>query len=256
MGAGGEALRCMRLYGEVGLEKSCLMNALCNKGKSLLFFAVGATPIFMRIQGGLTNMDGSKANSGKTCNVIGCHDAPRSGRAKWCEKHYYRNRRHGNPLANHTPATDMNLSERFWRHVPKQPDGECWEWQGTRQSHGYGHLRWGGKQVYAHRVAYLLANGQVPRGVHVMHSCDNPPCVNPQHLSTGSRTDNMQDMVRRGRQRHGGALFGWGQVEALRERYRGGERQIDLAVEFGVSPSSMHNLISGKTYRTPNGFAP
>lgn len=88
------------------------------------------------------------------------------------------------------------LSERFWPKVLKG-DG-CWEWQGARTPKGYGLIRLDGGLVYAHRVSWLLAKGD-PGELHVLHHCDNPCCVRPDHLFTGTRADNMQDMVRKGR---------------------------------------------------------
>lgn len=87
--------------------------------------------------------------------------------------------------------------ERFWSKVEKA-DG-CWNWNGYRDTKGYGAFGLDRKVQKAHRVAYILAFGEIPEGAHILHSCDNPPCVNPAHLRAGTRTDNMQDKVLRGR---------------------------------------------------------
>jgi hypothetical protein len=79
----------------------------------------------------------------------------------------------------------------------------CIEWQHGRTSKGYGSLRSQGKTVYAHRVMYELVYGPIPDGAYVLHSCDNPPCVNPVHLRAGSAKDNVDDMVSRGRAKNG-----------------------------------------------------
>lgn len=90
------------------------------------------------------------------------------------------------------------VAERFAeKTVPT--DGGCLEWTGTRFTNGYGMLGVGGKMLRAHRVAHELFIGPIPDGLHVLHSCDNPPCVNPAHLRTGTRIDNMQDKALRGR---------------------------------------------------------
>lgn len=75
----------------------------------------------------------------------------------------------------------------------------CWEWQGYRNPKGYGRIVYNGKPQLAHRVAYDLANGDLDPALVVMHSCDNPPCCNPKHLSQGTHTDNKHDSMRKGR---------------------------------------------------------
>jgi len=76
---------------------------------------------------------------------------------------------------------------------------ECWEWNGARNDHGYGRKMSGSKESYTHRLAWTWANGPIPSGGHICHSCDNPPCCNPHHLFLGTREDNMRDSVRKGR---------------------------------------------------------
>lgn len=114
----------------------------------------------------------------------------------------------------HTPE---NFAERFRAHVDKTgPDG-CWSWTGTTNGDGRGrvHVRFEGgckdgkrgKRVraYAYAIAWQLANGDLPEGATVCHHCDNPNCVNPEHLFIGTQTDNIRDMYAKGR----GNSFGW-----------------------------------------------
>ncbi len=82
--------------------------------------------------------------------------------------------------------------------MKKTPSG-CWEWQKYRTIAGYGQLRFRGRTTAAHRLAWELANGPIPEGLHVLHHCDNPPCCNPAHLFTGDDQANAQDAVRKGR---------------------------------------------------------
>lgn len=98
------------------------------------------------------------------------------------------------------PRRSKPLAERFWEKVRKS-DG-CWEWTGSRNAAGYGKLSEGAAgspRLRAHRVSWELANGPVPAGLWVLHRCDNPPCVRPDHLWLGTRLDNMQDCARKGR---------------------------------------------------------
>lgn len=95
-----------------------------------------------------------------------------------------------------------SLEIRFWRKVEKT-DG-CWLWRGTIASGKYGKIGWNRKIYYAHRIAWMLANKQeIPADMVVMHSCDNPQCVNPAHLSLGSSMDNVLDAMVKGRQKPG-----------------------------------------------------
>ena len=92
----------------------------------------------------------------------------------------------------------MSLKDRFWSRVEKAPD--CWIWLGTRGHFGHGELVNNGKIERAHRLSWELHNGPIPDGLHVLHKCDNPPCVNPDHLYLGDNTANMRDRDARGRQ--------------------------------------------------------
>lgn len=92
--------------------------------------------------------------------------------------------------------------DRFWRKVVKGP--ECWEWSGaTNGSKGYG-VMWAPEvghsgRAYVHRVSYMLAFGPIADGMFVLHRCDNPKCVRPEHLFLGTNTDNMRDCAAKGR---------------------------------------------------------
>ena len=76
---------------------------------------------------------------------------------------------------------------------------DCIEWQGSRDRQGYGKAWKNGANARAHRVAWEEANGPIPEGMCVLHHCDNPPCINPDHLFLGTRGDNARDMVKKGR---------------------------------------------------------
>lgn len=88
----------------------------------------------------------------------------------------------------------------FWSRVSKQGMDDCWPWKGNSFSrNGYGRINYKGKLLIAHRVAYRIAKKDINEGMHILHSCDNPPCCNPAHLREGTHLENMADMTKRKR---------------------------------------------------------
>lgn len=87
--------------------------------------------------------------------------------------------------------------ERFMEKVKKTKT--CWLWTATKFTAGYGSFSYQSKKVAAHRFAYTVFVGEIPEGKFVLHHCDVPPCVNPDHLFLGTQTDNLQDMTEKGR---------------------------------------------------------
>ena len=102
-------------------------------------------------------------------------------------------------------AHGRTLSERFFARIDTIDPDVCWEWRKSdRARFGYGRLRMfeDGRQVgrpMAHRVSWELFRGPIPDGMYVLHRCDNPPCVNPDHLFLGTKGDNNRDTFRKGR---------------------------------------------------------
>jgi hypothetical protein len=95
--------------------------------------------------------------------------------------------------------TDEHI-QNFWAKVSVRGKDECWEWRGARQSKGYGSFSIGGKTYLAHRISWMLVNGRMPlEYLQVLHSCDNPPCCNPNHLREGTCLENVHDMISKGR---------------------------------------------------------
>ena len=92
----------------------------------------------------------------------------------------------------------MKTAQEFWSHVAVGSADACWPWT-SRTARGYGNLYFRGRTQMAHRVAFELANGPIPAGLLVRHTCDNPPCCNPAHLLLGTHRDNAWDRERRNR---------------------------------------------------------
>lgn len=96
------------------------------------------------------------------------------------------------------------ILEKFMEKVDRNHPSGCWQWTGSKDSWGYGQIRIvsssGGSKIRgAHRISFELFKGEIPDGYFVCHTCDNPRCVNPDHLFLGTQTDNMQDRLRKGR---------------------------------------------------------
>lgn len=124
---------------------------------------------------------------------------------------------------------------------------ECIEWRGATNKEGYGHKQKNGKRVYVHREVWEMVNGPLPKGLWVLHKCDNPPCYNYDHLFAGTPGENSADMLRKGRARRSTKL----QVEdilAIRRRANAGEEHIKIAVDYGVSPSNISAIKRGRSW--------
>jgi hypothetical protein len=95
-------------------------------------------------------------------------------------------------------ASDVN---RLWTNVGRDGDPDaCWPWLRSTNDKGYGRLMMGGKAgIAAHRAAWTVTNGPIPKGLNVLHRCDNPPCCNPAHLFVGTQADNNADRHAKGR---------------------------------------------------------
>mgnify|MGYP003659950573 CR=1 FL=1 len=148
------------------------------------------------------------------------------------------------------------LRERFEAKVDKSIfNGDCWEWQGAKDSCGYGVIGEGGfygKQLKTHRVAVMLDGRDIPEGMLVMHSCDNPPCCNPSHLTIGTDADNHRDRNIKGRQakgvKNGRSKLTEDDVRDIRCRLTNLESKLSIARRYCVDPKSIRLIESGKNW--------
>ena len=148
----------------------------------------------------------------------------------------------------------MSAEERFWSMVKKDGPDSCWEWQGYILRDGYGAFHFQGKRVTASRFAWILAFGEIPQGMCVLHKCDNPACVNPRHLFLGTQKDNMHDAVLKWRKsgpHNGRTKLTWPQVDAIRLLFKSGWSTRKLAKLFGVDHKTVWQIRAGKTWKEP-----
>lgn len=147
---------------------------------------------------------------------------------------------------NHTTYDILGPGDVFLNRIKKGKS--CWLWAGNRNEYGYGiFLMAGGKAVRAHRYSYEHFNGPIPKGLIVMHTCDNPPCVNPKHLKIGTRADNNSDTKRKKRHlyglKHPQGILSDAQVRAIR---KDGRTTYAIAATYGISQSYVSGIRSGK----------
>lgn len=121
---------------------------------------------------------------------------------------------------------------------------DCWDWSGSKLPHGYGYFYCGPKRYYAHRIAWELRNGPIPKGMVVCHKCDNPSCSRPDHLFLGTQKDNIHDAIRKGRRRTSKRPLE--QIRAIRAARASGRSHADIAREFGIPRRTVSHIITDK----------
>jgi hypothetical protein len=189
----------------------------------------------------------------KLCIVEGCSGLL-SARGM-CNTHYMQQRRAGLlPVGTRAPAP---LEDRFFRNIEKTD--ACWLWKGRAVGKGYGMIGLGGKgakQVLVHRLSYEIHKGLIPAGMVIMHQCDNPRCVNPDHLEAGTQSQNIKDAFSRGRkfnlpsglkgESHGASKL----TEQIVLDIRASKLSMaKLAALHGVAKSTIERIRYRKTWR-------
>ena len=145
------------------------------------------------------------------------------------------------------------VEERFWSHVDKNcPElGRCWLWTAQR-SHGYGRFVFDGRGRPATHMSWKIHVRKVPDNLFLLHKCDNPPCVNPNHLYEGTAKQNMQDALQRGQyplgERHGTSKVTEALVKEIRRRCEH-EVQRRVAEELGLHESQVSRIVLRKNWR-------
>ncbi len=144
-----------------------------------------------------------------------------------------------------------SLEDRLWRDVDRSGDG-CWEWQAAKITNGYGHFQFQKIHYYAHRTAWLVANGSIPTGLHVLHTCDNRACCRPDHMFLGTQADNMRDMIAKGRKTRGeqspNSKLTEDDVRYIRAMYPA-KQMKQLAAQYNVSTGAIFAVIHRVNWR-------
>lgn len=146
----------------------------------------------------------------------------------------------------------------LWDRVSIKEVDKCWLWLGHKDRYGYGRVTYKGRrEQLITRVVWELINGNIPKGMCVCHRCDNPRCVNPKHLFLATHSENMKDMKEKKRGR-GKIMYGLEnpkgklskeQVAEIRRRRANGERGVNLAEEFGVTPTAICSIYKGRNHQ-------
>jgi hypothetical protein len=156
------------------------------------------------------------------------------------------------------PSTKKgSLLNRLLRRSVKKDSG-CVEWQGFRTKKGYGQIGLGKKEdgiTSTHRAMYIAIHGSIPQGMIVRHKCDNPACVNPDHLELGTCKDNSMDMVKRGRTngpkgcRNFSNKLQVAEVLLIRKLYKDGISLRTLAKQYSVNKNTVQDIVNHNKWK-------
>lgn len=169
--------------------------------------------------------------------------------------------------SGHMGPDPRPIKDRFMEKVSLKTDKHCWEWRAAKKKEGYGFFgvgcRWDKtkRKMLAHRVSYEIFVGPIPSGMFVCHHCDNPSCVNPDHLFVGTCQDNLRDMTEKGRRAkpprppnllgdlHPSAKLSYPKAKQIRREYfAGGVSQKDLGKKFKVSQTTIWKVVRDKRW--------
>lgn len=189
-----------------------------------------------------------RARGASKCSMPGCKK-PYYG-ATFCKAHHQWHWKRG--LL--PEAITISIADKLRLYSKRQPNG-CIIWMRGKNSNGYGHFALpGGRRRYAHRIAYQTYIGKISKGLEVCHSCDQPACINPEHLFLGTHRENMSDAKSKGRLRapppmmgtdHPRACFTAAEVNAIRSSTA---TAVDLARRLGAHPETVRRCRRGETY--------
>ena len=151
------------------------------------------------------------------------------------------------------PPKGASVRERLEFYGWDETESGCWEWRGSISGNGYGVVSDSGRSVSTHRAAYTLWVGPIPEGHVVRHKRDNKPCINPDHLETGTLKDNHADMWDRGRGLGGelryNAVLNEDKVRRMRTLYADGYTYRELVELFQVSHGAVYGVVNRRNWK-------
>ena len=190
----------------------------------------------------MTYRDQSEKKSCKICGKDFYRD--KRGSKKWWDEAKFCSRKCSAAFgASKADKIWGSLEDRFWSKVQKAGHNDCWPWIGAKRPRGYGVISKNGKQVSATHVSLEIDGRPVPKGAWALHKCDNPNCVNPNHLYIGTAKENSRDAVVRERIKRKLTK------EQALEIYKSGKDACKLASEYGVSEGMVYHIKTGRKWR-------
>lgn len=167
--------------------------------------------------------------------------------------------REKNQKASRVYWDNFDPVSNFWSRVDKsEGPTACWPWLGHTHRIGYGRVGWKNRVWGAHQVAWQISFGPIPKGMCVLHKCNNKICVNPTHLKLGTHKENMADAIKSGvgvgeckarrGSAHGLSKLTESQVVKIRTEFRQGRSQAEIARRYGVRPQTIHGIVKGKSW--------
>lgn len=144
---------------------------------------------------------------------------------------------------------------RFYKKFNINKKNGCWIWNASSNSAGYGLMRINYEYILAHRLSWMIYKGEIPAGLCVLHNCDIPACVNPDHLFIGSQKENIKDMISKNRnscgigEKNGHSILSEKIVLEIRNKYIPKKYSMRmLAKEYGVTPQNIFSIVKNKTW--------
>jgi hypothetical protein len=139
--------------------------------------------------------------------------------------------------------------DRFFEKIEFIPFHACWEWIGVRNNWGYGYFYENQEKITAHRWSYQRFNGPIPASMVIMHTCDNPGCVRPEHLRLGTKKDNSQDSVKKGRAPKGTKRVSADVRKIIVKAFLAGIPTTKIAEMCEVTPGTVRHHVEGLVTR-------
>ena len=185
-----------------------------------------------------------------TCTVEGC-DTKHHAKGL-CRVHYRRMKKY--KTIDLVEINKITTRQRFNSSYTPEPMSGCWLWEGYCNKQGYGRISINSRLVSAHRLSWELHRGPIPNGLLVLHHCDVPACVNPDHLFLGTYQDNHDDSKKKGRRKyisgeeHYNTTLTWKDVYKIRELRKKGMTYTDIGKQYKTHQSAIRSICINETW--------